>query len=118
MAENQRMNFLNFIKSKRLTSEYLVLIYRFAIVMLLYSIGRILFFCFNRSLFGHVDFSSFLRIMRGGFMFDTSAVLYLNALYFLLFLFPFSFKFSAFYQRLIKWVFMTINRHNLLSFYP
>ncbi len=109
MAENQRMNFLNFIKSKRLTSEYLVLIYRFAIVMLLYSIGRILFFCFNRSLFGHVDFSSFLRIMRGGFMFDTSAVLYLNALYFLLFLFPFSFKFSAFYQRLIKWVFMTIN---------
>ena len=47
--------------------------------------------------------------MRGGVMFDTSAVLYLNAIYFLLFLLPFPFKFTEAYQRLLKWVFMVFN---------
>ena len=94
---------------KRPANEYLVLIYRFLVIMFFYSLGRILFFLFNRSLFSHVDFSSFIRIMHGGILFDTSAVMYLNALYFLLFLLPFTFKFTLIYQRLLKWVFMIAN---------
>ena len=94
---------------KRPANEYLVLIYRFIIVMLLYSVGRILFYLFNSSMFPHVDFPSFLRIMRGGVMFDTSAVLYLNVLYFLFYLLPFSFKFTEYYQRMLKWIFMSVN---------
>jgi len=77
--------------------------------MLLYSAGRILFFVFNKSMFPNVDISSFLRILRGGVMFDTSAILFLNALYFLLFLLPFPFKFGERYQRILKWVFLWIN---------
>ena len=90
-------------------NEYSVLIYRFIVVMFLYSAGRIIFFLFNRSMFPDVDFTSFIRIMRGGVMFDTSAVLYLNAIYFLLYLLPFPFKFSEGYQRLLKRVFMVFN---------
>lgn len=100
-----------FIRSnkKRLLNEYLVMIYRFLLVMFLYSAGRIIFFLFNTSMFPNIDPASFMRIMRGGIMFDTSAVLYLNALYFLLYLLPFSFKFQSWYQRLLKWIFIIIN---------
>ena len=99
----------NFLNKKHPVNEYIVMIYRFVLVMFLYSAGRILFLLFNTSMFPNVDFASFLRIMRGGVMFDTSALLYLNALYFLLFLLPLNFKFKPWYQRMLKWVFMTTN---------
>jgi len=103
------MKLFKISQSRPLANEYLVLIYRFLLVMLLYSVGRVIFYLFNRSMFPQVDLTSFVRIMRGGVMFDTSAVLYLNAIYFLLFLLPFPFKFSERYQRMLKWVFMTVN---------
>lgn len=90
-------------------NEYFVMVYRFSAVMLLYSIGRVVFYLFNVSLFPDIGFSSFLQIMRGGAMFDTSAVLYLNVLYFVFYLLPLPFKFEGWYQRSLKWVFMTIN---------
>jgi len=85
------------------------MVYRFLIVMFLYSAGRILFYFFNTSMFPNVGLSSFIRIMRGGIMFDISAVLYLNAIYFLLYLLPLPFKFREGYQRLLKWIFMVTN---------
>lgn len=42
-------------------------------------------------------------------MFDTSALLYLNALYVILFLLPFHFKFSNWYQKFLKWLFLITN---------
>ena len=42
-------------------------------------------------------------------MFDISALLYLNAAYLLLFLLPFQFKFSVWYQKTLKWLFMFTN---------
>ena len=114
----------NFLNKKHAVNEYIVMIYRFVLVMFLYSAGRILFLLFNTSMFPNVDFASFLRIMRGGVMFDTSALLYLNALYFLLFLLPFNFKFKPWYQRMLKWVFMTTNsiglafKHVDIIYYP
>lgn len=91
------------------TNEYLVLLYRFAILMAFYSICRILFYLFNLSSFPKVTFSSFLTIMRGGLIFDVSALLYLNAIYMLLFLLPFKFKFSIGYQHFLKGLFMIVN---------
>lgn len=103
------MKYFNISAPKRQANEYMVMIYRFLIVMFLYSIGRILFYLFNTSMFPGVDFPLFLRIMRGGVMFDTSAVLYLNAVYFLMYLLPLPFKFKEGYQRLLKWIFMVTN---------
>ena len=103
------MKLLRIPHKKRPANEYFVLIYRFIIVMFLYSVGRILFYLFNQSMFPQVNFASFIQIMRGGVMFDTSAVLYLNALYFLLYLLPLPFKFNNNYLRFLKWVFMVIN---------
>jgi len=90
-------------------NEYLVLLYRFTILMVIYSFCRILFYLFNTASFPKVGFSSFLTIMKGGLMFDVSALLYLNIVYMLLFLLPFRFKFNKWYQISLKWFFMIIN---------
>lgn len=103
------MSIFSFSQKKYPANEYLVMIYRFLLIMFLYSAGRILFYLFNASMFPNVDFTSFVRIMRGGVMFDTSAVLYLNAIYFLLYLLPLPFKYGDGYQRMLKWIFMVIN---------
>jgi phosphoglycerol transferase MdoB-like AlkP superfamily enzyme len=42
-------------------------------------------------------------------MFDISALLYINLLYFVLFLLPFPFKFKNGYQKGLKWLFLTTN---------
>jgi len=42
-------------------------------------------------------------------MFDISALLYLNAAYMLFFLLPFQFKFTGWYQKGLKWLFMIGN---------
>ena len=91
------------------TNEYLVLLYRFSLLLGFYSICRILFFLFNTASFPKVTFFSFLTMMKGGLMFDVSALLYLNAAYILLFLLPFQFKFSNWYQKTLKWLFMISN---------
>jgi len=103
------MNLFSSSSKKYPANEYLVMVYRFIVLMFLYSVGRIIFYLFNASMFLKVDFAAFVQIMRGGVMFDTSAVLYLNVIYFLLFLLPFPFKFQYWYQRMLKWIFMVIN---------
>ncbi len=97
------------ISTQRETNEYLVLVYRFLIVMAFYSVCRVLFYLFNPASFPKVTFLSFLTIMQGGLRFDLSALLYLNAIYVLLFLLPFRFKFQKWYQVLLKWLFMVTN---------
>lgn len=90
-------------------NEYLVLGYRMAVLMVFYSFCRILFYLFNTALFPKVTFVSFLTILKGGLMFDISALLYLNAVYMLLFMLPFRFKFGNRYQTILKWLFVISN---------
>lgn len=90
-------------------NEYLVLLYRIGLLMVFYSICRILFYLFNTDSFPKVTFFSFMTIMKGGLIFDISALLYLNAIYMLLFLLPFNFTFSNWYQKGLKWLFMIVN---------
>lgn len=90
-------------------NEYLVLSYRLVVVMLAFTICRIGFYLFNVDFFPNVDGDGFIEILRGGLMFDLCAVLYLNLLYMLLFLIPFHFKFSKWYQVVLKSIYMLTN---------
>jgi phosphoglycerol transferase MdoB-like AlkP superfamily enzyme len=90
-------------------NEYLVLLARFALVMLLYASCRIGFYWFNSDLFDNLTIDGFAYIMAGGTKFDLSALLYINALYLLLFLFPFRFKFRRWYRSVLKWLFIITN---------
>lgn len=90
-------------------NEYLVVIPRFITVLLFFSLTRVLFYLFNTGLFPQVNAHSFMRLMRGGVIFDLSAILYINILFFILNLIPFSFKFENWYQKSLKWLFLTTN---------
>ena len=98
-----------FSTRKREANEYLVLLYRFSLIMVFYSFCRILFYLFNITSFPKVTFLSFLTIMKGGLMFDVSALLYLNGIYILLTILPFQFTFNNWYQKGLKWLFMIAN---------
>lgn len=88
---------------------YLVLAKRFIIVMALFSVCRILFYLFNASYFPNLTLQGMARIMLGGIRFDTTAVLYTNLLYIVLFLLPFTFRYNTIYQGILKYIFITTN---------
>lgn len=96
-------------------NEYLVLVYRFLVMLLLYALCRLGFYFFNVGFFPNVTFSGFLPIMRGGLMFDVSGLLYLNALYMVLYLVPFRFKFNRWYQWFIDGLFLLVNAIGLAA---
>ena len=98
-----------FTRRKYTANEYLVLGYRIGLLMVFYSVCRILFYLFNTASFPKVTLISFLTIMKGGLMFDISALLYLNVVYILLYILPFEFTFSNWYQRGLKGMFMVVN---------
>lgn len=90
-------------------NEHLVLGYRFLLLLIYYTLCRILFFIFNAASFPKVTFDSFLTILRGGVGFDISALLYLNVLFVVLSLLPLRSKFKPWYQKTLKWIFMISN---------
>ncbi|MEA2041885.1 MAG: sulfatase-like hydrolase/transferase [Bacteroidota bacterium] len=56
-----------------------------------------------------MNFSRFLKIMHGGLLFDTSAILFTNALYIFLFLIPFPFTHQSGFQKVLKYLFLITN---------
>jgi phosphoglycerol transferase MdoB-like AlkP superfamily enzyme len=105
-----KRNFYSLFKTPKFEcNEFLVLAYRFAILFVFYAIFRILFYLMNSSLFPNVDLAGFMRIMKGGLLFDNSALIYLNILYFLLYILPLQFKFNAGYSKFLKGLYLTIN---------
>ncbi len=98
-----------FKQTSKPQSEYLVLTYRLLLIIIFYSAFRILFYLFNTSLFPNISFSSFLTMLKGGLLFDVSAMLYLNGLYAFLYLLPLPFKFTKGYQTFLKILFLSIN---------
>ena len=104
-----------FSELKLKNNLYLMLIWRFVIVMLLFSICRIVFYLINVGYFPNVTFAGMMKIMRGGIIFDTTAVLYTNSLYIVLLLLPFTFRYNSIYQTVLKYIFFITNSIALLT---
>ena len=49
------------------------------------------------------------EVLKGGWMFDTSAIMYTNSLYMVLMLLPLHYKERVGWQKLAKWVFVVVN---------
>jgi len=56
----------------------IVLIYRLLLVVFLFALCRIGFYFFNIKMFPGVTLSQFVLIMKGGLIFDISAILYIK----------------------------------------
>ncbi len=88
---------------------FLVLAYRILIIMCLMTASRIGFYVFNHNMFPGVTFSQFIEILKGGLLFDISAVVYFNMLILLLHILPFEFRYNRSYQTVLKYLFFLFN---------
>ncbi len=105
-----------FQKLKHLnTNWYFKLIARLVLAMLFYSILRIIFFTLNRDLFEQVTFVDYMRMALGGLKFDLVAMLYTNALFIILCIIPFKFRYNKAYQKTLEWIFIVCNSIALLA---
>ena len=80
------------------------------IAYVVYFLARLIYFFENYSYFSqNLSFPHVLEMLRGGLVFDTSAILVTNIPYIVLMLFPIHYKESAIYQKLCRAVFLIIN---------
>ena len=84
-------------------------IYRFLIIILIFSISRLLFYFFNFSYFDSIGFGKLVKIMFFGIRFDISALYYFNILFILLSLIPGNFKNNRNYQKTLMLIFIIVN---------
>jgi phosphoglycerol transferase MdoB-like AlkP superfamily enzyme len=88
---------------------FVVLIYRILLIMMLFSLCRIGFFLFNFKMFPDISAGRFLTIMKGGLMFDISAVVYINMIFILLHIIPLEIRYNDTYQAILKYLFFFTN---------
>jgi phosphoglycerol transferase MdoB-like AlkP superfamily enzyme len=88
---------------------YWALFLRLLLAMGLFSLCRIGFYFYNMSFFPDMDLFNFLRLLLGGLKFDLTAVLYVNALYILLMILPFDFRFRYTYGEIARYIFFLTN---------
>ena len=80
------------------------------IAYVLYFMARIIYLLVNYSYFEQgLSFSHLIEMLRGGLVFDTSAILVTNIPYIVMMLFPWHAKENNTYQLICKWVFIVIN---------
>ena len=95
---------------KSLYSGPLCLALNLVLVYLVYGVCRLAFLFENWQTFApSLTWGKFFEMLRGGWMFDTSAILYTNALYALLMLLPLHLKETGAWQRVARWVFVVCN---------
>ena len=89
--------------------EIYVLLYRLGLVFLFYQIARLLFWFFNRNLIKIETVSEYFNIAYYGTAFDTTAILYINALFILLSIIPLTINTKKSYQKMLFWVYFVTN---------
>ncbi|MET0464160.1 MAG: sulfatase-like hydrolase/transferase [Chitinophagaceae bacterium] len=88
---------------------YVTLLYRLAIVILIFTISRFLFYLLNTGYFPGVDATAWAGILRGGLRFDIAALFYVNGLFILLYTIPIPLRYNPAYQKIAKIVFIVTN---------
>jgi phosphoglycerol transferase MdoB-like AlkP superfamily enzyme len=93
-----------------LSAPLAVTVFNLLMVYVIYFIARIVYLLVNYSYFeqgltaGHL-----MEILKGGLVFDTSAIFVTNIPYIVLMLFPWHGKETKVYQQICKWIFIIIN---------
>lgn len=95
---------------RTLYSSPLCLVLNLALVYVVYEICRFVYLFENWSTFSAaMSWSAMAEILKGGWFFDSSAILYTNALYALLMLLPLHYKENDWWQKMCRWVFVVCN---------
>ncbi|MCQ2239222.1 MAG: LTA synthase family protein [Bacteroidaceae bacterium] len=79
-------------------------------VYVCYTLCRFVFLLEHWSVFaGKLSTSSLLEMLKGGFMFDTSAILYTNVLVAFLLLLPLHWKETLTFHKICRWIYVAVN---------
>ena len=82
---------------------------RIAMVLVFFSVTRILFWLFNLHYFSDLESADLFRLFARGILFDLSAVMTINLPYILLVFIPFRFREGKWYMRLANGYFYSVN---------
>ncbi len=93
--------------------EYRILCLRLLLVYFFYFIARCMFYFYNSNLIEIQSFSEFASLYFHGLVFDTTAMLYVNAIFILFSILPFWINTSPKYQRFLFYLYII---PNLLAF--
>jgi len=99
---------MKFFKEFR-KQEVLVLLYRIFLAYVFYQIARLLFWFFNKELIKVDSVSDYFNLAFHGTAFDTTAILYVNALFILLSLIPIVINTKKAYQTVLFWLYFITN---------
>lgn len=99
---------MKFLKGFR-KQELLALVYRIFLAYVFYQIARLLFWYFNKDLIKVDSVSEYLKLAYHGTAFDTTAILYVNALFILLSLLPLVINTKKGFQKVLFWVYFLTN---------
>ncbi len=95
---------------KSIISSPLCLLVNMFWAYVVYAVCRVAYLLENWSTFAeNLTWASFGEILQGGLLFDTSAIVYTNALYILMMLLPFHVKENDGWQRAARWVYVVCN---------
>lgn len=103
-------------KNKLVENKFFILLYPLASVLwgliiayVIYFIARVTFFLENLNLFADMAFDHILELFTGGILFDTSAILYTNAVWIVFILLPFHYKETKTWYIINKWLYVVVN---------
>jgi len=99
---------MKFFKEFR-KQEVLVLFYRIFLAYVFYQVARLLFWYFNKELIKVDSVSDYFNLAFHGIAFDTTAILYVNALFILLSLVPVVINTKKVYQAVLFWLYFITN---------
>lgn len=101
---------------KELFANVLTLIWNLVLVYVCYTLCRLAFLFVNWDTFGgHLTWKYAIDLFGAGIIFDTSAILYSNALFILLFLFPLHWKETPMFYKIVRWAFAVVNTFFLIT---
>lgn len=89
--------------------EIFALIYRIFLAFFFYQIARLLFWFFNKDLIAVDSVSEYLNLAYRGIAFDTTAILYVNALFILLSIIPIVINTKKSYQKFLFYLYFITN---------
>ena len=96
-------------------SPLLSMLLNLLLVYVVYFIARMTFLAENWNFYAdNLSWPHLIEMLRGGVMFDTSAILYTNALWIVMVLFPLPMKETKKYHEVCRWVFVGINTLTLI----
>lgn len=81
----------------------------FSLLLLVYTICRLLFYFFNFQHFSEIEILTLIKLFFFGLRFDTSAIIAVNSLFILLYLLPKQLHAKKGYGTLLKYVFIVTN---------